>query len=64
MMNWEELLRAVEVLKHYCQSFNSASCTNGDCIFTYDGVCLLSNVIAEDWDMEVIENNLQNLLNM
>ena len=22
MMNWEEILKAVEVLKHYCESMN------------------------------------------
>ena len=64
MMNWEEILRAVEVLKHYCESMNISKCLRTDCIFTDDGDCMLCEMVPEDWNMEVIETNIQNLLNM
>ena len=64
MMNWEEILKAVEVLKHYCESMNISKCLRTDCIFAHNDKCLLWESSPEDWNMEVIENNIQNLLNM
>lgn len=55
MMNLEEILRAVEVLKHYCQSVDSTKCMSNDCIFAHNDECLLWESAPEDWNIDFIK---------